>query len=71
MIIFQKLSNQKEVIEVKFALAIFMTVSVSLILTTVLAFSGVYFTTILFVVTLAEIITYYGTQYTIEILKKD
>ncbi|MFO3694378.1 hypothetical protein WER97_11795 [Staphylococcus felis] len=55
----------------KFALAIFMTVAVSLILTTVLAFAGVYFTTILFVVTLAEIITYYGTYYTIEILKKD
>ncbi len=51
-------------------LAWFMTAAVAFILTTVLAFSGVYFTTILFVVTVVEIITYYGTCYTIEALKK-
>ncbi|MBA8777469.1 hypothetical protein HR081_11370 [Staphylococcus schleiferi subsp. coagulans] len=51
-------------------LAWFMTAAVAFVLGTVLAFAGVYFTTILFVVTLAEIITYYGTYYTIEALKK-
>ncbi len=54
----------------KNVIAWFMTLSVAFILTTVLAFSGVYFTTILFVVTVAEIVTYYGTYYTIETLKK-
>ncbi len=48
----------------------FMALSVAFILGTILAFSGVYFTTILFVVTVAEIITYYGTTYVIEALKK-
>ena len=51
-------------------IAWFVTLSVAFILTTILAFSGVYFTTILFVVTVVEIITYYGTCYTIETLKK-
>ncbi|MFP4913108.1 hypothetical protein [Staphylococcus coagulans] len=51
-------------------IALFMTAAVAFILTTVLAFAGVYFTTILFVVTVVEIITYYGTYYTIEALKK-
>ncbi|MBA8776902.1 hypothetical protein HR081_08435 [Staphylococcus schleiferi subsp. coagulans] len=51
-------------------IALVMTAAVAFILTTVLVFVGVYFTTILFVVTVAEIITYYGTCYTIEALKK-
>ncbi|AKS73657.1 hypothetical protein RN70_06960 [Staphylococcus schleiferi] len=51
-------------------LAWFMTAAVAFILTTVLAFAGVYFTTILFTVTAAEIVTYYGTTYVIEALKK-
>ncbi|MBT2818531.1 hypothetical protein [Staphylococcus coagulans] len=51
-------------------LAWFMTAAVAFILATVLAFAGVYFTTILFVVTVVEIITYYGTTYVIEALKK-
>ncbi|MDU9304450.1 hypothetical protein PQ701_04335 [Staphylococcus coagulans] len=54
----------------KNVIALFMTAAVAFILTTVLVFVGVYFTTILFVVTLAEIITYYGTTYVIEALKK-
>ncbi len=54
----------------KNVIALFMTVAVAFVLGTVLAFAGVYFTTILFVVTLAEIITYYGTTYVIEALKK-
>ncbi|MDF0150508.1 hypothetical protein O0K53_00005, partial [Staphylococcus pseudintermedius] len=60
---FRKSSNQKEVINIKHTLAIFMTVAVAIILTTVLAFSGVYFTTILFVVILAEAVTYNLTKY--------
>ncbi|EIK0269943.1 hypothetical protein LPB33_02345 [Staphylococcus pseudintermedius] len=51
-------------------LAIFNTVAVAIILTTVLAFSGVYFTTILFVVILAEVLTYNGTKAIYEALKK-
>ncbi|MDU9335196.1 hypothetical protein PQ765_11395 [Staphylococcus coagulans] len=51
-------------------LAWFMTAAVAFILTTVLAFAGVYFTTILFAVTVVEIVTYYGTTYVIEALKK-
>ncbi|EHT3649740.1 hypothetical protein KXP47_001778 [Staphylococcus pseudintermedius] len=47
-----------------------MTVAVAIILTTVLAFSGVYFTTILFVVILAEAVTYNGTKAIYEALKK-
>ncbi|WP_203163286.1 hypothetical protein [Staphylococcus pseudintermedius] len=47
-----------------------MTVSVAIVLTTVLAFSGVYFTTILFVVILAEVLTYNGTKAIYEALKK-
>ncbi|ELJ9288497.1 hypothetical protein RT939_001263 [Staphylococcus pseudintermedius] len=54
----------------KHLIALFMTVAIAFILTTVLAFAGVYFTTILFVVTVAEIVTYYGTTYVIETLKK-
>ncbi len=54
----------------KSAIALFMTAAVAFILTTVLAFAGVYFTTILFVLTVVEIVTYYGTYYTIEALKK-
>ncbi|EGQ3938034.1 TPA: hypothetical protein ACJI4S_002254 [Staphylococcus pseudintermedius] len=54
----------------KNVIALFMTVAIAFILGTVLVFAGVYFTTILFVVTLAEIITYYGTTYVIEALKK-
>ncbi|WP_203232850.1 hypothetical protein [Staphylococcus ursi] len=51
-------------------IAWFMTVAVAFVLGTALAFVGVYFTTILFVLTVVEIITYYGTYYTIEALKK-
>ncbi|EIQ3715373.1 hypothetical protein LUU08_001494 [Staphylococcus pseudintermedius] len=54
----------------KNVIALFMTVAIAFILGSVLVFAGVYFTTILFVVTLAEIITYYGTTYVIEALKK-
>ncbi|EGQ4324874.1 hypothetical protein EQ488_04235 [Staphylococcus pseudintermedius] len=54
----------------KHTLAIFMTVAVAIILTTVLAFSGVYFTTILFVVILAEAVTYNLTKYVYDTLKK-
>ncbi|ELH8542731.1 hypothetical protein ACQLQ4_000757 [Staphylococcus pseudintermedius] len=54
----------------KNVIALFMTVAVAFVLGALLAFAGVYFTTILFVVTLAEIITYYGTTYLIEALKK-
>ncbi len=51
-------------------IALVMTAAVAFILGTVLVFAGVYFTTILFVVTVAEIVTYYGTYCTIETLKK-
>ncbi|EJG1263282.1 hypothetical protein [Staphylococcus pseudintermedius] len=54
----------------KHTLAIFMTVSVAIILTTLLAFAGVYFTTILFVVILSEAVTYNGTKAIYEALKK-
>ncbi|GAB0286629.1 hypothetical protein [Staphylococcus pseudintermedius] len=54
----------------KHTLAIFMTVAVAIILTTVLAFSGVYFTTLLFVVIIAEAVTYNGTKAIYEALKK-
>ncbi|MFP4955875.1 hypothetical protein ACJVVW_09770 [Staphylococcus coagulans] len=54
----------------KNVIALFMTVAIAFILGTVLVFAGVYFTTILFTVTVAEIITYYGTTYVIEALKK-
>ncbi|EKF6176317.1 hypothetical protein OZ241_001527 [Staphylococcus pseudintermedius] len=54
----------------KHTLAIFMTVAVAIVLTTVLAFSGVYFTTLLFIVILAEAVTYNLTKYVYDILKK-
>ncbi|HAR5650281.1 TPA: hypothetical protein I1455_000579 [Staphylococcus pseudintermedius] len=46
------------------------TVAVAIILTTVLAFSGVYLTTLLFVVIIAEAVTYNLTKYVYDILKK-
>lgn len=49
----------------------FMALSVAFILGTILAFSGVYFTTILFVITVVEIITYYATQHTIKLLTEE
>ncbi|WP_340293390.1 hypothetical protein [Staphylococcus coagulans] len=55
----------------KNVIALFMTAAVAFVLGTVLAFAGVYFTTILFVVTLAEIITYYATQHTIKLLTEE
>ncbi|EGQ2677547.1 hypothetical protein GZ974_000226 [Staphylococcus pseudintermedius] len=55
---------------IKHTLAIFMTVSVAIVLTTVLAFNGVYFTTLLFIVILAEAVTYNGTKAIYEVLKK-
>ncbi|HEC2213236.1 TPA: hypothetical protein R1943_002470, partial [Staphylococcus delphini] len=57
-------------INIKRALAIFNTVAVAIVLTTILAFAGVYFTTILFVVILAEAVTYNLTKYVYEALKK-
>ncbi|ELJ9302776.1 hypothetical protein RT965_000718 [Staphylococcus pseudintermedius] len=54
----------------QYLIAWFNTVAVAIILTTVLAFSGVYFTTILFVVILAEVLTYNGTKTIYEALKK-
>ncbi|HEC2203794.1 TPA: hypothetical protein R1934_000213 [Staphylococcus delphini] len=54
----------------KRVLAIFNTVSVAIVLTTILAFSGVYFSTLLFIVILAEVLTYNGTKYVYDALKK-
>ncbi|EGQ1650286.1 TPA: hypothetical protein RJJ83_002775 [Staphylococcus pseudintermedius] len=54
----------------KHTLAIFMTVAVAIVLTTVLAFAGVYFTTLLFIVILAEAVTYNLTKYVYDALKK-
>ncbi|MDK3667930.1 hypothetical protein O0A02_00340 [Staphylococcus pseudintermedius] len=54
----------------KHTLAIFNTVAIAIILTTVLAFSGVYFTTLLFIVILAEVLTYNLTKYVYDALKK-
>lgn len=54
----------------KHTLAIFNTVAVAITLTTILAFAGVYFTTILFVVILAEVLTYNGTKAIYDALKK-
>ncbi|GAB0253838.1 hypothetical protein JPSP18_25000 [Staphylococcus pseudintermedius] len=54
----------------KHTLAIFMTVAVAIVLTTVLAFAGVYFTTLLFIVILAEAVTYNLTKQVYEVLKK-
>ncbi|EGQ3873789.1 TPA: hypothetical protein PTC44_001963 [Staphylococcus pseudintermedius] len=58
-------------INIKHTLAIFMTVSVAIVLTTILAFAGVYFTTILFVVILSEAVTYNGTKAVLRSIKKD
>ncbi|EGQ3955206.1 hypothetical protein GH124_12535 [Staphylococcus pseudintermedius] len=57
-------------INIKHTLAIFMTVSVAIVLTTILAFAGVYFTTLLFIVIFAEAITYNLTKYVYDTLKK-
>ncbi|HCB3625969.1 TPA: hypothetical protein K8Z83_001970, partial [Staphylococcus pseudintermedius] len=46
----------------QYLIAWFNTVAVAIVLTTILAFAGVYFTTILFVVILAEVLTYNGTK---------
>ncbi|PCF78005.1 hypothetical protein B4W69_13730 [Staphylococcus delphini] len=54
----------------KNTLAIFMTVAVAIVLTTILAFSEVYFTTILFIVILAEVLTYNGTKAVYDAIKK-
>ncbi|EIE3760333.1 hypothetical protein LDD94_002189 [Staphylococcus pseudintermedius] len=59
-----------EVINMKHTLAIFSTVAVAIVLTTILAFAGVYFTTLLFIVILAEAVTYNGTKAIYEALKK-
>ncbi|ELK4208889.1 hypothetical protein Q6861_001188 [Staphylococcus pseudintermedius] len=55
----------------KHMLAWFVTASVAIVLTTVLAFSGVYFTTILFVVILSEAMTYNSTKAVLRSIKKD
>ncbi|ELV2637964.1 hypothetical protein QNR97_001786 [Staphylococcus pseudintermedius] len=54
----------------QYLIAWFITVTVAIVLTTILAFAGVYFTTILFVVILAEVLTYNGTKAIYEALKK-
>ncbi|EKI4610886.1 hypothetical protein PCV59_001075 [Staphylococcus pseudintermedius] len=54
----------------KHTLAIFMTAAVAIVLTTILAFAGVYFTTLLFIVILAEVLTYNLTKYVYDALKK-
>lgn len=54
----------------KHTLAIFSTIAVAIVLTTILAFAGVYFTTLLFVVILAEAVTYNLTKYVYDTLKK-
>ncbi|EIE3865570.1 TPA: hypothetical protein LMU55_001434 [Staphylococcus pseudintermedius] len=54
----------------QYLIAWFNTVAVAIILTTVLAFSGVYFTTLLFIVILAEAVTYNLTKYVYDTLKK-
>lgn len=54
----------------KHTLAIFNTIAVAIVLTTVLAFAGVYFTTLLFIVILAEAVTYNLTKYVYDALKK-
>ncbi|ENO7313224.1 hypothetical protein ACB367_001703 [Staphylococcus pseudintermedius] len=54
----------------QYLIAWFNTVAVAIVLTTILAFAGVYFTTILFVVILAEVLTYNGTKVIYEALKK-
>ncbi|ELH8578967.1 hypothetical protein Q8V78_001425 [Staphylococcus pseudintermedius] len=54
----------------KHTLAIFSTIAVAIVLTTILAFAGVYFTTLLFIVILAEAVTYNGTKAIYEVLKK-
>ncbi|EMZ7471597.1 hypothetical protein AADH53_002598, partial [Staphylococcus pseudintermedius] len=47
----------------QYLIAWFNTVAVAIVLTTILAFAGMYFTTILFVVILAEAVTYNLTKY--------
>ncbi|EGQ4310931.1 hypothetical protein RT970_000668 [Staphylococcus pseudintermedius] len=54
----------------QYLIAWFNTVAVAIILTTVLAFSGVYLTTLLFVVIIAEAVTYNLTKYVYDTLKK-
>ncbi|EKA2858654.1 hypothetical protein ACX81Y_001239 [Staphylococcus pseudintermedius] len=54
----------------QYLIAWFNTVAVAIVLTTILAFAGVYFTTILFVVILAEVLTYNVTKAIYEALKK-
>ncbi|EJJ6363185.1 hypothetical protein NJG99_002546 [Staphylococcus pseudintermedius] len=54
----------------QYLIAWFNTVAVAIVLTTILALAGVYFTTILFVVILAEVLTYNGTKAIYEALKK-
>ncbi|ELP8669557.1 hypothetical protein QTV16_000868 [Staphylococcus pseudintermedius] len=54
----------------QYLIAWFNTVAVAIVLTTILAFEGMYFTTILFVVILAEAVTYNGTKAIYEALKK-
>ncbi|MBH9581761.1 hypothetical protein [Staphylococcus felis] len=47
-----------------------MTLAISIILVTVLALHGIYFTTLLTLVTFANAVTYYATLYVLETLKK-
>ncbi|GAB0275095.1 hypothetical protein [Staphylococcus pseudintermedius] len=54
----------------QYLIAWFNTVAVAIILTTILAFAGMYFTTLLFIVILAEAVTYNGTKAIYEALKK-
>ncbi|AZB66634.1 hypothetical protein LUU05_000684 [Staphylococcus pseudintermedius] len=54
----------------QYLIAWFNTVAVAIVLTTILAFADVYFTTLLFVVIIAEAVTYNGTKAVYEALKK-
>ncbi|EGQ4298282.1 hypothetical protein O0K45_09205 [Staphylococcus pseudintermedius] len=54
----------------QYLIAWFNTVAVAIVLTTILAFSGVYFTTLLFIVILAEVVTYNGTKAVYDAIKK-
>ncbi|MCS4487222.1 hypothetical protein [Staphylococcus americanisciuri] len=52
-------------------IACMMTFAVALILTTALAFNGVYFTTLMWWVLVAELVTYFGTHFVLNELKRD
>ncbi|MFO3691808.1 hypothetical protein [Staphylococcus felis] len=57
-------------IKIQKLIAWLMTLAVSIILVTTLALNGVYFTTLITIVTFANAVTYYATLYALETLKK-